>query len=215
MQLVRKEGEMAGRESEGGEVASIEIHPGSEVGKRWIKKEGSNMKSLMRWDPFDVMMRWDPFEELKNMQHEMDRVFGRFLGRRPGSELSETRVWTPTIESSIKEGKMTIKAELPGIEAKDLDLTISDRELVIKGERKSEKGAEEKDYTYTEISYGSFERHLLLPEGAKTESLKAKFSNGVLEIEVPVPSLPKVKKVPIETKDIKQIETEPKVKKAA
>ena len=69
-----------------------------------------------------------------------------------------------------------------------LTVTITDRELVIKGERKAEKDEKEKDYSYREISYGSFERRFLLPEGVKTEDLKAKFNNGILEISVPVPS---------------------------
>ena len=172
------------------------------------------MKSLIRWDPFGIMRRWDPFDELRNMQHEMDRLFDRFLGTRGPEGGRETRVWMPTIESYVKGGKLTIKAELPGIDAKDLEVSVTDRELVIKGERKTEKDEKEKEYAYREISYGSFERHFLLPEGAKTEDLKAEFVNGVLEIEVPVPELPKAKKVQIETKETKQL-VEPAVKKAA
>ncbi len=172
------------------------------------------MKSLIRWDPFGIMRRWDPFDELRNMQHEMDRLFNRFLGTREAEGAREVVAWMPTIDSYVKDGKLTIKAELPGIDAKDLDVSVTDRELVIKGERKAEKDEKEKEYAYHEISYGSFERHFLLPEGAKTGDLKAKFANGILEIEVPVPELPKAKKVQIETKETKQL-VEPSVKKAA
>ena len=173
------------------------------------------MKSLTRWDPFGVLRKWDPFDEVRSMQHEMGRIFDRFLGLRGPEGAREAGVWAPMIDSFIKDGKLTIKAEVPGVDAKDLDVTVTDRELVIKGERKSEKDEKEKEFTYREISYGSFERHFLLPEGAKTGDLKAKFVNGILEIEVPVPELPKAKKVQIETREAKQLAAEPTVKKAA
>lgn len=172
------------------------------------------MKSLIRWDPFRMIRGFDPFDELRTMQREMDRLFDRFLGGDvPGK--AEEVLWLPAIESYTKEGALHIKAELPGVDSKDLDVTVTERALVIKGERKTEKDESKKDFAYREISYGSFERHLTLPEGAKTEDLKATFTNGVLEIEVPVPALPKAKKIAVETKDVKQIEAEPKVKKAA
>lgn len=172
------------------------------------------MKSLIRWDPFRMMSRWDPVEELRTMQHEMDRLFDRVLG---GAEVPSERmsVWMPSVESFTKEGKLVFKAELPGIDPKDLDVSIIDRELVIKGERKSEKGAKEESYMYREIAYGSFERRFVLPEGVKTDELKAKFSNGILEITVPAPTITKARKIEIEaTKEEKKlIETE--AKKAA
>jgi len=171
------------------------------------------MKSLIRWDPFRAMRTLDPFDDLRTMQSEMDRLFNRFLGVERAGEGEHTGLWMPSIESYMKEGKLIIKAELPGIDAKDLELTITERELVIKGERKAAKDEKEKDYTYREISYGSFERRFLLPEGVKTEELKAKFNNGILEVTVPVPAVQKAKKIEIDTQEPKQIEAE--VKKAA
>jgi len=171
------------------------------------------MKSLLRLDPFRAMRTGDPFNDLRTMQSEMDKLFNSFLGTERAGEGANISLWWPSIESYMKEGKLFIKAELPGVDAKDLDLTITERDLVIKGERKAEKDEKEKNYSYREISYGSFERRFLLPEGVKTEELKAKFNNGILEITVPVPALPKAKKIEIETKEPKQIEAE--VKKAA
>jgi HSP20 family protein len=171
------------------------------------------MKSLIRLDPFRAMRTWDPFNELRTMQSEMDRLFNRFLGAERTGEGEGFGMWVPSIESYMKDGKLIVKAELPGVDAKDLDVTITDRELVMKGERKSEKDEKGKGYSYREISYGSFERRFLLPEGVKTEELKATFNNGILEIAVPVPAVPKAKKIEVETKAPKQIEAE--VKKAA
>ncbi len=171
------------------------------------------MKSLTRWDPFRVMRAWDPFEELRSMQREMDRLFGRVLGAEAPGE--QTSIWMPSVESYTKEGQLVFKAELPGVDPKDLDVSIAERELVIKGERKSEKDAKEENYVYREIAYGSFERRFVLPEGVKTDELKAKFTNGVLEITMPAPAIAKARKIEIEApkEEKKVIETE--AKKAA
>jgi HSP20 family protein len=171
------------------------------------------MKSLIRFDPFSMTRRWDPFEELRSMQHEMDRVFDRFLGAPVSGE--RTLDWMPSVESYTKDGKLVFKAELSGVEPKDLDVSITDRELIIKGERKAEKDTKEENYICQEISYGSFERHFVLPEGVKSEELKATFTNGVLEVTVPVPTMIKARKIEIETplEEKKPVETE--AKKAA
>lgn len=172
------------------------------------------MKSLMHWDPFRTMRRFEPLDELRSMQKDMDRLFERFLGGEIARE-GELGFWMPSVESVTRDGKMVIKVELPGIEAKDLDVSIAEHELVVKGERKAEKDEKTKEYAYSEISYGSFVRRFALPDGAKIDDLKAKFTNGLLEITVPVPVAPQARKVAIETKDIKHIEAEPKVRKAA
>lgn len=166
------------------------------------------MRSLIRWDPFR-MKQWNPFEDLQSMQHNLDRLFNRFLGGE------QTTLWMPAVESYTKDGKLVFKTELPGIDAKDVDVSVSERELVIKGERKAEKGSKEEDYAFREITYGSFERHFALPEGVKAEELKAKFENGVLEITMPAPAAATARKIEIETpkEDKKRIESE--VKKAA
>jgi HSP20 family protein len=174
------------------------------------------MKSLARWglDPFRMMKKWDPSEELRTIQHEMDRLFDRFLGGEVSGE--RTALWMPSVESYTKDGKLIFKAELPGVDPKDLDVSINDnRELVIKGERKAEKSAKEENYLYREIAYGQFERHFVLPEGVMTEDLRAKFSNGILEISVPAPTIAKARKVEIETAKEEKKVIEGEAKKAA
>ena len=147
------------------------------------------------------------------MQHEMDRMFDRFIGKETATE--HMLKWMPSIESYKKDNQLVFKAELPGIDPKDLDVSVTDRELVIKGERKAEKSAKEENYIYREINYGSFERHFELPEGTKTDELKAKYSNGILEVTMPLPVITKGRKIEIESpkEEKKLIETE--AKKAA
>jgi HSP20 family protein len=177
------------------------------------QKGGISMKSLIHWDPFRTMRNWDPVDELRSMQHEMDSLFNRFLGT--SDESKRTTLWMPSVESFTKDNKLVFKAELPGVDPKDLDVSVTDRELIIKGERKEEKDTKEANYHYQEISYGSFERRFVLPEGVKTDELKAKFTNGILEITVPSPVIAKARKIEVEApkEEKKLIETE--VKKAA
>jgi HSP20 family protein len=173
------------------------------------------MKSLIWLDPFRVMRQWDRFSELRDMQHDMDRLFDRFLGRDISAFETGFGAWMPSVESYTKGNELVLKCELPGVDPKDVDVTLDEnaRQLIIRGARKTEKGAKDEDYIYRELAYGSFERRLALPEGVKTEQVKAKFTNGILEITVPAPLISKPKKIEIET--LKLVEGEAAVKKAA
>ena len=172
------------------------------------------MKSLTRWDPFSIMRLGDAFEEFRSMQREMDNLFNRVLSGDPAREAE--RVWMPSIESYVKDGTIYFRAELPGVDPKNLDVSITDRELVVKGERKHEEDTKEKNYVHREIVYGSFERRFLLPEGTKSDELKAKFVNGILEITVPAPVTTKAKKIEIEAPKEPAVAIEgEKAKKAA
>jgi HSP20 family protein len=171
-------------------------------------------KSLMRLDPFRIMRRWDPFGELREIQREMDRLYDRFLGKEmPVPEMGYGE-WMPLVESYVKGNNLVFKCELPGVDPKDVDVSFDENihHLIIKGERKAEKDMKEEDYVYRELTYGSFERRFTLPEGVKTDQLKAKFTNGILEITVPVPAITKAKKIEIETPKLAE---EAAVKKAA
>ncbi len=173
------------------------------------------MKGIIKWDPFRAMRRWDPFSELREMQHDMDRLFERFLGRDIGTAEGGTGAWMPSVESYAKGNDLVLKCELPGVDPKDVDVSVDEntRQLIIKGERKTEKGTKEEDYIYRELSYGSFERRFTLPEGVKTDQLKAKFTNGILELTMPGAAVSKPKKIEIETPKV--IEGETADKKAA
>ncbi len=173
------------------------------------------MKSLMRWDPFREIGRWDPFSEMRHMQHEMDRLFDRLLGTDLTTRETGAREWLPLVESYMKGNDLVFKCELPGVDPKDVDVSVDEntRQLIIRGERKTEKDTKDEDYIYRELAYGSFERRFALPEGVKTDQLKAKFVNGILELTVPAPAISKPKKIEIETSEAGEGETA--VKKAA
>jgi HSP20 family protein len=118
------------------------------------------------------------------MTEEMDRVIQEAGLEREGSNGSG---WSPAIEVSQREGRYNVRAELPGLEPKDVKVDVENDALVIQGERRFEQEENEGGMQRTERQYGLFYRSIPLPEGAKMEQAKAKFHNGVLEVTIPVP----------------------------
>jgi HSP20 family protein len=115
-------------------------------------------------------------------------------------------LFTPAVESYVKNGNLVVRADVPGLELKDLEVTILGNVLSVKGERKSEQEVKKEDYLHREISYGAFERRMSLPEGAATDKIKASFKNGVIEITVPLAKETVAKKVPIKAETEEKVE---------
>ena len=138
----------------------------------------------------------DPFRAL---QRRMDRLFDDFAGDYHWPFTNGRGGMTPTIDVSETDKEMTVEAELPGVDEKDVDVTLSDNLLTIKGEKKQEKEEKKKDYHLTERSYGSFSRSMTLPFEADPNKIKATFKDGVLRITLPKPPevKAKVKKIAI------------------
>lgn len=159
------------------------------------------MADLIRWDPFRIMRRGDPFSELRQMQRDMDRLFNQFFGREAAAaDVTTAGEWMPLVESYMKGDALVLKCELPGVDPKDVDVTFDEsaNQLVIRGERKQEVRSE--DYLYRELVYGKFERRYALPAGVKIDQMKARYTNGILEVTVPAAAAMKPKKIQIETK---------------
>ncbi|HEV8715938.1 MAG TPA: Hsp20/alpha crystallin family protein [Candidatus Binatia bacterium] len=151
----------------------------------------------------DALTPWRPMRELETLRQRMDDMFGRltreFFG--PGwreRPRGEAEAWTPAIECQIANGNLVVKADLPGIDPKEVTISAVGNQLTIEGERKRDKKAEGKEYFYDEMPYGKFTRTLTLPEGVDADKVKADYKNGVLEITVPAPKQLVSKKIPIE-----------------
>ncbi len=108
-------------------------------------------------------------------------------------------VWVPQMDVYEKDGKLVVKAELPGMKKEDVEVTVEEGDLVIKGERKTESEVKQEDYYRSERSYGSFYRRVPLPEGVDPEKATATYADGILEIDVPLPAKPKQteRKIPV------------------
>lgn len=118
-----------------------------------------------------------------SLQKEMDRMFREFSDRRP----FDTGSGFPAIDVTETETGLEVTAELPGIAEKDVEVSLSDRTLTIKGEKKAEKTVSEKDRHLSERSYGAFRRTMTLPYAPEPGSIDAHMDNGILTIALPRP----------------------------
>jgi len=150
------------------------------------------MNSLVRWRPMDKVIPRSFFRSFWDT--DIDDVFESFFE----PSLLEKFNWAPKVESYRKNGTYVVKADLPGVEAKDIQVTLENGCLTIKGERKVDKEVKEKKVERREVFYGSFERSIRVPVGLKTEGVKAKYRDGVLEVTVPVEEKNPPKKIEVE-----------------
>ena len=120
-----------------------------------------------------------PFRELAR---EMEETFGRFF---PAWSEERGYAWMPAVDMVEEKDEIVVKADLPGLDQKDIEVTVQDSTLTIRGERKEEKEEKKEDYYYAERSYGAFVRSLPLPNGVEADKVKATFKKGVLEVRMP------------------------------
>ena len=131
------------------------------------------------------LARWDPFREFQNLEHEMNRLFRRKLSGASGSEEALTASQlAPPVDVYEDDKKLSIKMDVPGIDAKDLDIRVDGNLLTISGERKFESEEKKENFRRVEREYGSFSRSFTLPASADTDKINANFENGMLRIDI-------------------------------
>ena len=108
--------------------------------------------------------------------------------------------YVPQVASYVDGNSICIRADLPGVDPKEVELTVKDNQLTIKGERKAEQEQQNGNRISQEVQYGSFARTFTLPEGVTAEELQARYHNGVLEVTIPLPAAKLPKKVPVQIK---------------
>ncbi len=143
------------------------------------------------------LMEWRPFREISRLRREMDRLWDEYFGpgRRALKPLEAE--WVPSVDVSETADKLTVTAEIPGIDIKDIDISISGDLLTLKGEKKSEREEKEENYHLVERSYGSFARTIRLPVSVETDKIEATYKNGVLTITCPKKEEVKAKPIQI------------------
>ena len=141
------------------------------------------------------LTRWDPFHNVSSLQEQVNRLFeNSFPGRSDNSALT---TWAPAVDIYETENELVLKADLPDINEKDLDIRVENNMLTIRGERKFEEKVKEDNYLRIERTYGSFSRSFSLPNSVNSEAIKAEYKNGVLTVELPKRAESKPKQVKI------------------
>ena len=142
---------------------------------------------------------WRTFGELGSVRREMDRFWNRFLG---GGSLarSTSEEWAPSVDISETKDNFIVKAELPGLETKDINVSISGDLLTIKGQKEQELEEKDEHHHYVERYYGSFQRSFRLPANVKSDKIDAAFDKGVLKVTLPKTEEAKKKEIEIKVK---------------
>jgi HSP20 family protein len=136
------------------------------------------------------------------MHRELDDLIGRVFGQEgaPATYRPEAGpvAWWPAIESYTKDGAIHVRVALPGVDPKDVEVTVLEDHLTIRGERKAKTEDNDGGRYFREFAYGAFERTLALPDGVDPAKVQAKFSNGMLDLTMPAPVAVAPRKVSIQ-----------------
>jgi HSP20 family protein len=127
--------------------------------------------------------RWEPFRGVSTLQDQINRLFTGTL-ERAGEESSLT-AWAPAVDIYETEHELVVKADLPDVDPKDLDIRVENNVLTIRGERKFEKEVNEENYLRVERAYGAFARSFTLANTVNSDAIKADYRNGVLTLSIP------------------------------
>jgi len=143
------------------------------------------------------LIPWREFKEVDYFRNEIDRLFDRFFDWRPSIFRSEDSRWVPSVDISETSKDVIIKAEVPGMEPKDIQVSISGNVLTIQGEKKDEKEEKAENVHRVERTYGSFYRSIQLPAEVEPDKADAKYKNGILKLKLPKTKEESVKKIEI------------------
>lgn len=143
----------------------------------------------------DASILSSPFSAMRRLSDEMERLFegawfpeARWPRLWHSPDVGES--WSPKVDMFERGKQLVVRADLPGLTKDDVKVEVADSELLIAGERKTEKEEKREGYYRKECAHGSFSRSIRLPEGVEADAVKASFKNGVLEVTMPAPKHP-------------------------
>jgi HSP20 family protein len=133
-----------------------------------------------------AMVRFDPFRDLAVLQDRMNRLFNDTYGARREDDLMSRGSWSPAVDIYETDGALVLKAELPEMNREDIDVSVENSTLTIRGERKLSNDIKQENFHRIERAYGSFVRSFSLPNTVDTAKIAADYKNGVLTVKLPV-----------------------------
>lgn len=144
-----------------------------------------------------AITRWDPFRELAQLHDRLNRIYGE--GIRRDDELMSRGDWMPPVDIFQNDKhEIVLKAELPGLRREDIDLTVENNTLTIRGERKHAHEVKEEQYHRIERLYGSFSRSFALPNSVDAGNVRAEYKDGILTVVLPAREEAKPKQVQVQ-----------------
>ncbi|MCU7806935.1 MAG: Hsp20/alpha crystallin family protein [Candidatus Thiodiazotropha sp. (ex Semelilucina semeliformis)] len=131
------------------------------------------------------MTRYDPWHMMDNWRQEMDRVFHPLLQREDDTSRVVGGDWVPAVDIKDEDSRYVIRADIPGVKPEDIEVTMENGVLTIRGERKFEETEEKENFKRIERSHGIFYRRFSLPDNTDAEAIEAQGKDGVLEVTIP------------------------------
>ena len=138
-----------------------------------------------------------PVGNLFSLHNEMGKIFGDLFTSQESETSGESASWMPTVDISETENGYEIHTELPGVVESDVNVSVTDNLLTIKGEKRQEEKTDDKNFHRMERRYGSFQRSFTLPRNVETADIKAGFKDGVLTLNIPKAEAAKPTEIPI------------------
>ncbi len=145
-----------------------------------------------------TIVKWEPFRDLLPTQDRLNRLLNETFGQFFGDEGISSRGWSPAVDIYETDDNLILKAELPGVDPKDVEVRVEDSTLYLKGQRKFEREVKEENYHRVERSYGSFARTFTLPNGIDPDRVKAEYKDGLLTLTMPKREQAKPKTIKID-----------------
>jgi HSP20 family protein len=145
-----------------------------------------------------AITRYEPWSLLNQLQKELERAYEGTAG---GEGSIATAEWAPAVDIKEESDRYVLLADLPGVKPEDIDLSMEEGVLTIKGEKKTEAKAQRENYKRVERTYGSFYRRFSLPDTANAEGISARSRHGVLEIVIPKREAIQPKKITVAAED--------------
>jgi len=146
-----------------------------------------------------AIVRWEPFGKLLSSQDRFNRLFTQIFPRSFDEGDASITTWMPAVDVYETEHNLTLKAELPGVDPKDIEARVEDGTLYLKGERKFEKESKKENYHRIERTYGSFIRSFALPTSVDADKVSAEYKDGVLTLTLPKKEEAKAKTITVQT----------------
>lgn len=154
-----------------------------------------------------ALIRWQPWQEMETLRRQLDQLFDDIAPATQDAFLMNRKAWGPAIELKNNDADIILRAELPGVDAKNLDIQVTREAVLISGEHRSETKTEEQRFVRSEFRYGSFRRIVPLPAAIKNDQVQADFKDGILTLTLPKAETPQVVKINLNGASVPEIES--------
>lgn len=145
-----------------------------------------------------TLIRYEPWQVMGRLHRQIDQIFGDSFAS-PAATGENSVAWIPTVDIHEEAGKFVVRADLPGVDPKDISITAENRVLTLRGQRTFERSDNQKGFERLERVEGSFLRRFTLPNNVQDDQIKARHVNGVLEVTIPKVATPEPRRVSVET----------------